>query len=363
MISGSASTFKLKDYVYLHEAELADAVIEVLWRQNPRYEAIFDATGKQKCRQDVIYHLLYLADSVDSDAWTLFFEYISWVKTLFAGLSIPQESLRTALAAMRDVLTPKTEMPSHQRALAFLNDGIEHFDEAAVGTESYIDASNPHATLARSYLDSLLKGERNHAMQLILSATDNGTDVRDIYEHVFQVTQWEIGRLWQENMISVAQEHYCTAATQLVMSRLYPRIFTQEKNGLVFVGTSVGNELHELGIRMVADFFELDGWDTYFLGANTPAEAVIETVRQEQADVLGVSVTMTYHLRQVSQIIDSVRSVDELSQVKILVGGYPFNMDAQLWKKFGADGHALTARNAIQLSRSLVGVDASAELR
>ena len=41
------------------------------------------------------------------------------------------------------------------------------------------------------------------------------------------------------------------------------------------VATCIGGELHEIGIRMVADFFEMEGWDTYYLGANTPADAVV----------------------------------------------------------------------------------------
>ena len=50
------------------------------------------------------------------------------------------------------------------------------------------------------------------------------------------------------------------------------------------------------GDRMVADFFEMDGWDTYFLGANTPAESVLRTADERRADVLAVSCTMTFHI-------------------------------------------------------------------
>jgi methanogenic corrinoid protein MtbC1 len=191
-------------------------------------------------------------------------------------------------------------------------------------------------------------------MRLVLDEVEKGTDIRDIYEHVFQVTQWEIGRLWQHNEVNVAQEHYCTAVTQLVMSRLYPYIFSNEKNGLVFVGTSVGDELHELGIRMIADFFELDGWDTFFLGANTPAESIIETAVQERAHLLGISVTITYHIDEARRIIEAVRSHPELTGTKVLVGGYPFNLDPELWKRLGADGSAQSARAAIEEAHRLV---------
>ena len=87
---------------------------------------------------------------------------------------------------------------------------------------------------------------------------EQGTPARDIYLQVFQPAQREVGRLGQTNRISVALEHYVTAATQPIMSQLYPRIFSPEKTGRRLIATCVGGELHEIGVRMVADFFEMD---------------------------------------------------------------------------------------------------------
>ena len=118
--------------------------------------------------------------------------------------------------------------------------------------------------LAVSYLNTLLAGDSHLANQLILDAVRHGFGVKDIYLHVFQPCQQEIGRLWQMNRISVAQEHFCTVVTQTIMSQLYPYIFATEKNGRRLVATSVSGELHEIGMRMVADFLEMEGWTTYY---------------------------------------------------------------------------------------------------
>ena len=131
-----------------------------------------------------------------------------------------------------------------------------------------------------------MDGDRHSAGKLIIEAVDNGISVKDIYLHVFQSSLYEVGRLWQENKITVAQEHYITAATQLIMSQLYPYISNNEKTGKVLVATSVSRELHEVGVRMVADFFEMDGWKTYYLGANTPTESVIQTIKSKKANLI-----------------------------------------------------------------------------
>ena len=174
--------------------------------------------------------------------------------------------------------------------------------------------------------------------------------MKDIYLHVFQATQHEVGRLWQLNEINVGQEHYCTAATQLVMSQLYPHIFTSGKHVGTLVATCVAGDLHEMGIRMVTDFFEMDGWNTYYLGANTPAQAVLDVVVHRRAQVLAVSATISLHLRAVSELIEKVRARPECQALKIIVGGYPFRVAPELWRKVGADGWASSVDEAIEMA-------------
>jgi methanogenic corrinoid protein MtbC1 len=138
------------------------------------------------------------------------------------------------------------------------------------------------------------------------------------------------------------------------MSQLYPQIFSTKKGAGTLVATCVAGELHEIGMRMVADFFEMDGWDTYYLGANTPTESVIRALVDRRAQVLGISATITYHVRDVEALVRAVRAAAACRNVKILVGGYPFNMAPGLWQKIGADGFARDAQGAIELAGRLV---------
>lgn len=209
--------------------------------------------------------------------------------------------------------------------------------------------------LAQDYLQALRLGDRHRASRLVMDAVAAGTSVKDVYLGVFQPVQYEVGRLWQTNKISVAQEHYCTAATQLIMSQLYPHIFALDRKGRAMVATCVAGDLHELGVRMVADFFEMDGWDTFYLGANTPHEGVIDTIVERRAEVLAVSATLATHVHAVRELIDAVRASPAVANVSILVGGHPFNEDPDLWKTVGADATAPDAQQAVDLANRLSG--------
>ncbi len=161
-----------------------------------------------------------------------------------------------------------------------------------------------------------------------------------------------MGRLWQTNQISVAQEHFCTAATQMVMSQLYPYLFTGEHKERRALVACVGGELHEIGARMVADFFEMSGWDSAFLGANTPPESILRMAEERRADVLALSATMTFHVSRVRDLIAAARAAS--LPARILVGGYPFNLSPDLWRKVGADGYAPDAAGAVTAAEQVL---------
>lgn len=187
-----------------------------------------------------------------------------------------------------------------------------------------------------------------------MDAVERGTSVRDLYLHVFQRSQYEIGRLWQSNQISVAQEHLCTAATQLIMSQFYPLIFKAERKNRRIVAACAGGDLHEIGIRMVADLFEMAGWDSFYLGADVPCASIVQTVIDRQAHVLAVSATLLTHVRSVAELIAAVRLNPACGELIILVGGHPFNVAADLWRAVGADGYAPDAIRTVDLAEQLL---------
>lgn len=300
-----------------------------------------------KIYSDTESHLKFLKQAIETKSEVLFTEYLSWLNSTLSSLGIESITVVRYLVSMRMVI-------SH----SVLKEGVSYIDTGlrsiiALGS---ISENSSHGYVSneysRKYLDLILEGKRKEATDYILELADNDVDLKYIYINIFQETQYEIGRLWEKNKVSVAQEHYCTATTQMIMSMLYPRLFNQKRNGKSVVATCVGSELHELGVRMIADFLEINGWDTYYIGANAPSEAIIDAIEKNEAVIVAISVTLMPHIARAQQVISEIRK--QYPDIKILVGGYPFKQDRDLFLKIGADGFALSAEEVNEIAFDLI---------
>lgn len=301
---------------------------------------------REKITEDGKKHIEFLNEAVNCTSPEIFIDYCKWVESVLNSLNIESISFIRFLLTIKCVLQHE-EKSSLQ--IEYLDLAIANLLNTEKLDNCEVEKSNAH----KAYLNHLLNGQRKEASELVFDLLNQGKTIHEIYIQIFQEAQYEIGRLWELNQISVAQEHYCTASTQMIISQLYPYIFSEKKRNKNIVATCVGKELHEMGIRMISDFLEMDGWDTYYLGANTPKEAVLASIKDYKADILAISVTMTPHLKHAIDLIKEIKS-NSMNDLKIIVGGYPFLSDTELWKKIGADGFAMGAQEVCKVADELI---------
>ena len=321
--------------------------------QDRSQDRSYEEASRRECFHSVSNHLLHLTDAVAAFSPHLFSEYIDWAKIMLSARGVSATDFSDSLTIMHEVVRERLSPEQRSVIDEYFEGTLKRVSAAVSDVAPTLEGTGPYSSLAQEFLKLLLNGERHIASRLVLDAIESGVTVKDVYLNVFQASQRELGRLWQLNQITIAQEHYCTAATQLIMAQLYPRIFRGEKNGRKMIATSVAGELHEIGVRIIADFFEMEGWDTYYLGANSPAQTIVQTITELRPNLLAISATMTFHIRAVQHLITMVRSSPECDAVKILVGGYPFNIEPTLWQRLGADAYAADASEAIVIASGL----------
>ncbi len=344
----------LDDFFPTFQQEIAEKVVDRQYSLNPGFWKPYRSPGRRLSVRDAGYHLPFLNESISANDPNVFIEYVRWVKKLFRGLHFPDQVMIATLECTQAVL--ETYLPPEQMLIVsgYIGAGISEMAREMEIENSFITSDNPLRSLAIEFHESLVRGDKRTASELITRAVENGVAIRDIYLYVFQVSQYEVGRRWLGSEISVAQEHFCSAATQLIMSQLYPYIFSGERSGKSLVAASIGGELHEIGIRMVSDFFEMDGWNTYYLGANTPTRSILDAVVQNKSSVIALSIAMPYHGRLLKQTIDEIRAHPVGSDLKILIGGNALIRRNGDFQAFGADGFAFDAESAVTLVNHLV---------
>lgn len=204
----------------------------------------------------------------------------------------------------------------------------------------------------RVYLEALRACDRRRALAVVDDARAAGLSLSAVYLDVFQPALREIGRLWQENEITVAEEHLATAVTQVSMSRLYIECcMSTPPAGRTLLAACAPTEKHEVGLRMICDLLELEGWDATYLGAEVPEDSLIAMIRTARPDVLALSASIAPHLPQLRALIAAVRVTFGVAAPYILVGGRPFLEDPTLAGRIGADAMARDPVHALEQLR------------
>jgi methanogenic corrinoid protein MtbC1 len=209
------------------------------------------------------------------------------------------------------------------------------------------------AQLQREYLAAIRAGDRRRAFAAVEETRRGGLDFVDLYLEILQPALREVGRLWQANEMTVAEEHLATAISQMVMARVYTEevLRTDQHRERRIVAACADTERHDVGLRMVCDVLERDGWDVSYLGASVPVDSLARLVSERSPDAVLLSASIAPHLPQLRTMIERVRAAARDTQPYVVVGGRPFLDDPDLARRLGADATAPDARVALDRLR------------
>lgn len=192
----------------------------------------------------------------------------------------------------------------------------------------------------------LVAGERDPAVRAALALQSAGTPYPQIAAGWLQPALYEVGRRWQRREITVAQEHLATALCQDLLLRVLAQSPFAEPCGRRAVFAAVEGNRHALGVRIVADTFEMAGWEVHFLGADTPTRDLVAHVGAERPDLVGLSASLPTQLPVLRGAIAALGAELGARRPSVLVGGLATNQVEGIWRRLGADDwrpHALAA--------------------
>jgi methanogenic corrinoid protein MtbC1 len=281
-----------------------------------------------------------------------------WSKTAFIARELNSIDLSKNLECMKSVLIEQLPKPISNLTTPMINHAVEHLQQNQECVASPLSEAGTSKDLARMYLMHLLRRDRNEAERLISELSKNGLAFAQICEGILVPAMVEIGHMWHVQEASIADEHYCTNATQHILEVLRSKTPRKAPNGYLVVTASVGGDFHDLGIKILSAIYETEGWSVECLGANTPAEEIANTIAPQlyrgAADLLALSATTSLRIRSVQSVITAVRATPAGKNIPILVGGQPFQLMDDLWQVVGANAQCLTSSASLEIGLQLV---------
>lgn len=169
------------------------------------------------------------------------------------------------------------------------------------------------------YTNGLLQGDKEKCSGIVEKLLSEKVNIKDIYVDLFQRSLYHIGKMWEQGQLSIADEHMGTEITKCLINKYAYKITSKMKVGKSALITCVDKEFHEIGARMAADVFELNGWNTYFLGACTPSREIVKFIEIKKPDIVGLSFNFYMNVMRLLEVIDHIRK--NFPQQEIIVGG------------------------------------------
>ena len=209
--------------------------------------------------------------------------------------------------------------------------------------------------LRKRYLESLLAGDFERAMQAVYDAENRGLGVQAIYVDLLAYSQSVIGLMWHDGEINIGVEHLGTVITLEVMNNLRTQATEMRRsNGFRAVVSPVDGDTHVIGSRMLSDFLIIDGWEVDYMGGPTPEKDLVEFVKDRTVDMVGISVTIPTYINNAKSTISALKSISPTP--KILLGGLALSSSEIELNSLNSDAVALNIFEGITQARSLVGI-------
>lgn len=174
-------------------------------------------------------------------------------------------------------------------------------------------------TVYLHYLNALLDGDKKQCSQIVQKLINNNVGMKEIFMELFQRSMYRIGLLWEKERCTIADEHIATRITEGLIELVSNSFMNEKRIGKLALITCIDKEFHDLGARMVAGYFEANGWNTIFAGSNTPEQDIIHIIKEKQPDIVGISIGFYININRLIKLVQVIK--ENFPEQEILVGG------------------------------------------
>jgi corrinoid protein of di/trimethylamine methyltransferase len=201
--------------------------------------------------------------------------------------------------------------------------------------------------------EMVVNGKFNDIEAEVQRAVNGGTDLNRLINDALISAMDTVGQRFADSEIFVPEMLVSAKTMKQGLDIIKPLLQSGEvENRGTIVMATVKGDLHDIGKNLVTMMMEGAGFKIIDLGVDVKIEDLIEAVKEEQADILGLSALLTTTMPQMQHVIEVLTTEGLRDKVKVIVGGAP--IDQGFADKIGADGFGADAVEAVWLARKLV---------
>jgi MerR family transcriptional regulator, light-induced transcriptional regulator len=193
------------------------------------------------------------------------------------------------------------------------DDGLESLVQVALLGRDF-------PVLAAAYVRRALAPEGNRLFPYLSYLYQHRIQIWELHDRVIRPAMVEIGNRWSHGEIGINHEHRASCETLEALAKLQVQIRIKPPSGRSVVSATLGEELHEIGLRCAAHLLESEGWESHYLGSRIPADAVTDAITQCRPDVVCISSTHSAAAdvrRDLGRVLDAARGTGAV----VLAGG------------------------------------------
>ena len=220
---------------------------------------------------------------------------------------------------------------------------------ASVSGES-AEVSGPYAPLIKA-VEKGLKGDAAAQTRALLE-TKQPLDVVDealIPALDIVGAKYEKGTLFLPQLLQAASA--AQSAFEEIKTAIAKKGEGSASKGRIVLATVKG-DVHDIGKNIVKVILENYGFEVIDLGRDVPVETVVDTVREKDVHLVGLSALMTTTLKSMEETIAALHEAG--LDCKIMVGGAV--LTPEYAEKIGADWYAKDAKRSADIAKEFFGV-------
>lgn len=207
--------------------------------------------------------------------------------------------------------------------------------------------------------EAVIEGKKKETLHWVEEAVKAGVEPPQIISEGLTAGLYVVGDKFEEGEYFLPDMMLAAEAMNEAIDYLAPLIKKGEQEGgsravRMVIGTVKG-DLHSIGKDIVIMMMKSAGFEVTDLGVDVPSAAFVDTVKEKEAAVLGISALMTTTIKEQKKIIDLLQEKGLREKVKVIVGGAPLSEEWAM--KVGADAYAPDAISGVKKVKEMLGLN------